>query len=160
MSILADDQSGDEGPAGPDQPRTSDHIRSPTETEARGILRRRSGAEEPVLQSIERQIDMTLEHLDEVRSVSSDLGRDLSRAETRVQTDLLRFTPRPYINDPANPNHFFNDSPRRALKNRLEDLAKERRTLGIDLRARQRALLERLAALVDRHGQVRGSGGV
>jgi hypothetical protein len=142
-----------EGPASPDGHGKT----TPVELEATALLARRSGPDEPVLRAIEREIEMIIEHLAELRSIRVDLETDLARSECRVKTDLLRAAARPYVIDTANPNHPFNEPPRMALKRRLEDLARERRTVSMDLRARRTALLDRLAALVERHRQVRGA---
>ncbi|CAG0985950.1 hypothetical protein PHYC_02024 [Phycisphaerales bacterium] len=133
--------------------------RTPLELEAEALLARRSTSDEPVLQAIEREIETVLEHLGEMRSIHEDLDRDLTRSECRVRTDLLRFRPRPYIVSTENPNHPFNESQRQSLKRRLDDLAKERRSISMDLHTRKRVLLDRLAGLIERHRQVRGDGG-
>lgn len=129
---------------------------SALELEAKALIARRSSAEEPVLQAIEREIETVLEHLDEMRSIQTDLEKDISRTECRVGTDLLRFGARPYIISTENPNHSFNESQRQSLKRRLDDLAKERRSISMDLHGRRRLHLDRLAGLIERHRQVRG----
>lgn len=145
-------RDADAGRAGIDQGE-----RTSLELEALAILARRSPADEPVLRAIEREIETTVEHLDETRAIHADLERDLTRAECRARTDLLRFRERSYVIDPQNPNHPFNEPQRQALKRRVEDLAQERRSTSLDLHTRRRALLERLGALVERHRQVRGN---
>jgi hypothetical protein len=41
----------------------------------------------------------------------------------------------------------------------LEELARERRSISLELHSRRRGLLERLGSLIERHTQVRSDGG-
>ncbi|MFZ2874499.1 MAG: hypothetical protein WAZ94_08445 [Phycisphaerales bacterium] len=134
-----------------------DDALTPSEREAEALLRRRSGTDEPVLRAVEREMETLLEHLADLRMLHSDLDKDLVRSECRVRTDLLRATARPYVIDTANPNHPFNESPRQSLKRRLDDLARERRSVNQDIRLRRTALLDRLSSLLERHRQIGGT---
>ncbi|MEX2217669.1 MAG: hypothetical protein WD749_02825 [Phycisphaerales bacterium] len=125
---------------------------APVELKAQRVAAMRSGPDEPILGLLEREMEFLLEHLEELRALHRDLDRDLLRSEARVKTDLLRLRPLRYS---LNENH---EPQRAALKRRGEDLARERRSLSLDLSTRRRGLLERLATLLERHIQVRGGG--
>ncbi len=124
---------------------------TPLEREAQSLLRHRSGPDEPVLGTIERQIESVLDQSEELRELHRDLDRDLLRSECRLGTDLLRLREHRYGLVDREPQ-------RTTIKRRLEQLGRERRSIALELHARRRALSERLASLLERHQQTRGDG--
>jgi hypothetical protein len=123
------------------------------EVKARRVITARSGPDEPILGLLEREIEFILEQLEELRTLHTDLDRDLLRSEARVKTELLRLRPVRYQHENKHEPH------RQSLKRRGEELARERRSISMDLHHRRRVLLDRLAALLDRHAAVGVDGG-
>lgn len=126
---------------------------TPLEARAQRLLTHRSGPEEPILGLIEREMEFLLEQLDDLRTLHTDLDRDLLRSEARARTDILR------LRAPQYKQRDDHESHRLALKRRGEELARERRSISLELHNRRRALLDRLGALVERHSLVGGAVG-
>ena len=100
-----------------------------------------------VSSSIEREVALTLEHLDTTREFREEQLRRLLKAECYVESDLLKldsYRPRQY--------HFMFDS-RDRLKNKLLQIDKERRQLLSTHLQETRELQGKLFNLLNQHAQ-------
>jgi hypothetical protein len=100
--------------------------------------------------SIEQQIALTLEQLQQVRALHKDLERNLLQLECMVDTDILQLEPRPLDSVDQHREQRF------SLKNRLLKIDAERRALARVQLEKEQALHEKLLTLLRRLSVLRG----
>lgn len=118
------------------------------EQHARDLLRRRSSinndGSSPV-SILERQITLTLDHIDGLRIVHEKQNRNLSRIESYINTEIFQRSPKP---------PFYYDTrvaERDMLRARLLRLEDERRGLDVRHLEKLQNLRDRLSDLVNKH---------
>ncbi|MCH8147407.1 MAG: hypothetical protein IH987_05340 [Planctomycetes bacterium] len=121
------------------------------ELQAREIVRRgrqREG-QDPIVLLIERDIALTLDHLDRLRDVHREIRSSLMRHECNLGTAILQRTPPPPVyEDPRLPE-------RDRLRDRIRHLDEERRRWSVQYVRDRQAILDRLLSLANRHRQLR-----
>jgi hypothetical protein len=99
---------------------------------------------------LEREIALTLEHIDGVRNLHNDLRGRLSRLERYVDTDMLQLEPRPQDRVDWHRNE------RNSLKRRLEWIEEQRLKLSKEEAAKLEELHKKLLSLLERLTVLRG----
>ncbi len=121
------------------------------ERQAREIVRRGRNREgqDPIILLIERDMALTLDHLDRLRDVHAEIRSSLMRHECELGTAILRREPPPPVyEDPRLPE-------RDRLRDRIRHLDEERRRWSVQYVRDRQAILDRLSSLANRHRQLR-----
>lgn len=109
----------------------------------------RQGEDASALSVLERELRLTLEHIDRVREIHENLRRNLLRQECYLDTEIMQRSPRPpyYIDDRL--------KERDRLRDRLRLIESERRRLTLVEEEQLRPLREQLLTLLNRHRQLK-----
>lgn len=121
------------------------------EAKAGAVIRhnRSDDREYSITWTLERELALTLSHINRARSLHQQLHRNLLRQECYIDTEIIQRQPRiPVYTDERL-------SERDRLRDRLRDIEKERRRLAVDYEAQLRSLHDRLLALLNRHTLLR-----
>lgn len=107
-------------------------------------------ADDPITAALERELSLTVSHLETLRRTHQSIERSLMRHECYLETEIIQREPRPpvYV-DPRLPE-------RDRLRDRLRQIDEERRRWSTRYTEQMQTLLDRLLWLVNRHAQVRG----
>ena len=115
------------------------------EAEARRVVnsgeRRQSGARSTIEMTLERQIALTLDQMQQLRRAHENVRRNLLRVETYIDTEIIQRTPRvPVYDDPRLPE-------RDMLRARLFRIEQERRKLLVSENDQLRQFHDRVLEL-------------
>lgn len=120
------------------------------EAKAGEILRRdRSGERDlSVTSTIERELALTLSHINRARSLHRWLHRNLLHQECYIDTEIIQREPRPhnYID--------YRLQERDRLRDRLREIERERRHLAAVYEEKLHSLHDHLLLLLNRHAQL------
>ena len=105
---------------------------------------RQSDEREPIASMLDREVELTLDHLDRLRGVHDRIRRGLLRHECYLDTEIIQREPRPPV---------YTDSrlpERDRLRDRLRKVDEERRRWAVQYAKDRQILLDRLLVLVGR----------
>lgn len=101
-----------------------------------------------VVSTLERELALTLSHIQRVRALQQQLHLNLLRQECYLDTEIMQREPRPH-------NYVDYRLPERdRLRDKLRQLEHERRHLAIVYVERLQPLHDRLLTLLNRHTQL------
>jgi len=102
------------------------------------------GLETSITSSLEREIALVLDQIDETRVLHEGLRRKLIRVECEIGTDLMHLYPRPtqYVDE-----HW---GERNSLNTRLQRIDEEKRRLAIEESEKLNTLHDRLLSLLNK----------
>ncbi len=104
---------------------------------------------DPVTSTIEREIALTLGHLNRARALHRNIHLNLLHQECYLDTEIMQREPTPPVyRDPRLPE-------RDRLRDRLRDIERERRNLAAIYEEKLQALRDRLLVLLNRHAVLR-----
>ncbi len=130
----------------PARPKSSERL----EQRARELTRRNGwrDGKDPITAIVEREVALTLDHLDELRQVHRRIHRSLIRHECYLGTEIIQREPTPpAYEDPRLPE-------RDRLRDRLRKIDEERRRWAAQYAKECQTLLDRLLSLVGRREQL------
>ena len=115
------------------------------EERAREMLREsRQGNGRDTISALERELAMTVNHIDSARATHESLRRSLLQQELYLDTEIIQRTPRQPVHlDPRLPE-------RDRLRDRLRELEKERRGRAVAKNETLRSLHDRLLDVMNR----------
>ena len=126
-------------------------FRKDLEAKARELAKdhQRDAWDSSILPVIEREIVLTLDHIDRMREIGKQLSRSLLRSECYVGTELIQMEQRTPRYSP------YRFPEREKLQRRLLAIEQERRRLSVAEEEQLRALHDRLLSLLNKHAQLR-----